>query len=659
MNQLYPHIFQPLRIGNVTFKNRIFSAPSMGHMMQNNAPTYPELAMIKNYLEKAKGGVAQVECGGQQVNQPGRDPIHSNFDIEDPTGWRNFLHFTDAIHFYDCKCSYELIHFGSEGEYTEEAKKHKIYGCSEFTRKDGLHFYQMPYDEMDQLADRYAHLAECIKFCSFDTLLIHGGHGTLLQEFVSPRSNHRTDEYGGSMENRARFPLMVLDRIREKVGRDLLIEYRISGSECVPGGFEIEDCVEFMKLIQDRIDIIHISAGVVREPRLRAITHPTGFLPPACNIHLAEQVKQCPDIHIPVLGLGAFQDPQGIEDALASGKADIIAMARGLIADPHVVAKAKCGRKDDIVPCIKCFRCLDEFKDTHKYVCSVNPEAGREDFTDMMLPKRWEKKRVAIIGGGPGGMYCAMKAAARGHQVTLFEKEPVLGGQLKDAGYMSFKYDLRKFETYLIDHVSTNPDIQVRTGVEATPDMIRAIGYDMVIAAIGADPIVPNSIPGIHGQQVMTCGESFFSGRPVGHSIVVIGGGQAGCETGIHYAMNGHDVTILEMKPELAPDAMRTYREELLGQVDDHCTRSITGGTCTSITEEGVIYCGQDGAEHTIPCDTVILAMGMRSKALEAEAFRDCAADFRALGDCVKVGNVQKTIRSAYDAAACIGAQFN
>ncbi len=253
MNQYYPHIFEPLTIGNVTFKNRIFTAPSMGHMIQNNAPTYPEPAFIANYLEKAKGGAAQVECGGQQVNDPGRNPIHSNFDIEDATGWRNFIHLTNAIHFYDAKCSYELIHFGSEGEYTEEAKKHKIYGCSDFVRNDGLHFYEMPYEEMDKLADRYASLAECVKFCGFDTLLIHGGHGTLLQEFVSPRSNHRTDEYGGSIENRARFPLMVLDRIRSRVGRDLLIEYRISGSECVPGGFEIDECIEFLKVIQDRI----------------------------------------------------------------------------------------------------------------------------------------------------------------------------------------------------------------------------------------------------------------------------------------------------------------------------------------------------------------------------------------------------------------------
>ena len=162
MNKYYPHIFEPLTIGNVTFKNRIFTAPTMSHMLQNNAPTYPEMPFICNYLEKAKGGVAQVECGGQQVNDPGKNPIHSNFDIENPTGWRNFIHMTNAIHFYDAKAAYELIHFGSEGEYTEEAKKQKIYGCSEFTRNDGLHFYQMPYEEMDKLADRYADLAECV-----------------------------------------------------------------------------------------------------------------------------------------------------------------------------------------------------------------------------------------------------------------------------------------------------------------------------------------------------------------------------------------------------------------------------------------------------------------------------------------------------------------
>ena len=653
-NSYYPHIFEPITISGVTFKNRIFTAPSMLHMGQNNEAVYPEASLIRNYLQKARGGVAQVECGSQQVNDPGKNSIHSNFDIEKASGWRNFIRFTDAIHFYDAKCSYELIHFGSEGEYTEEAKKHKIYGCSDLVRNDGLRFYQMPYEEMDKLADRYADLAECVKFCGFDTLLIHGGHGTLLQEFVSPRSNFRTDEFGGSMENRARFPLMVLDRIRERVGRGLLIEYRISGSECVPGGFEIEDCIEFLKIIQDRIDIAHISAGVVREPRLRAITHPTGFLPEGCNAYLAKAVKADPGIHIPVLTLGAFQQPAAIERVLANGEADIVAMARGTIADPGTVNKMKEGRPGDIVPCIKCFHCLDEFKTTHYYSCAVNPTAGREELLDMLVPVHYEKLNVGVIGGGPAGMKAALCASERGHKVTLFEAQDVLGGQLNDADFMSFKYDLKNYKNYLIDHVNADENITVKLGHKPTPEEIEAYGFDAVLCAVGADPLVP-PIQGAGGDNVIWAGDSFFAPEKVGQKLAVIGGGQVGCETGVHYGMQGKDVTILEMRDALAPDAMRTYREELVGQVGDHCTAAITDARVTGITAEGVLYVDRDGAEHLVPADTVILAAGMRPRVAEAEKYRRTAGTFRKFGDCVKVGNVKTATRSAFDAAMALG----
>lgn len=649
----YPHIFEPLEVGGVVFKNRVFCAPSMAHMVQNNAPTYPEEPFVATYLEKAKGGVAQVNCGGQQVNDPGRNPIHSNLDIADPTGWRNFIHMTDDIHACDARCSYELLHFGSEGEFTEEARRGTIYGCSDFVRADGVHFREMPYEEMDRLADRYADLAECVAFCGFDTLLIHGGHGTLLQEFVSPRSNRRTDEFGGSMENRARFPLMVLDRIRARVGRDLLIEYRISGSECVPGGLEVADCIEFLKLVQDRIDIAHISAGVVRMPRLRAVTHPTGFLPEAANAHLAKAVKACPDIRVPVLTVGAFQRPEAIERVLAAGEADIVVMARGTIADPATVAKARDGRPQDIVPCIKCFRCLDEFKTTHRYSCSVNPLAGRETRVGMLEPRSYRRMAVAVVGGGPAGMEAALRAAARGHTVTLFEREAELGGRLNEACAMPFKYDLARYRDYLVEHVKADDAIAVHLGVVATPELVASYGFDAVLAAVGAEEVIPG-IEGIDRANVLLAGDALLTPGCVGEHVAIIGGGEVGCEVAVHLAMEGRSVTVLEMGPELAPAAMRTYREELLGQVADRCA-TVLRAEVQGVGEEGVRYRDAAGGKHVLEADTVVLACGMRARSGAAERFRGCAGEFRRLGDCARVGHVGTAARDAFDAALTLG----
>ena len=650
MNEYYPHIFEPITIGGVTFKNRIFTAPTTGHILQtSNASSFPETPYIANYLEKAKGGVACVNCGGQKVAFTGKAAVKSRLDISEASGWRNFIHMTEAMHAYDAKCSYELIHFGSEGEYIGDAAKGIIYGCSDFVRSDGLHFYEMPYEEMDKLADRYAELAEYIKICGFDSLLLHGGHGTLLQEFVSPRGNHRKDEFGGSLENRAKFPIMVLDRIRQRVGRDLLIEYRISGSECVPGGFQLDECIEYVKMIQDKIDIIHISAGVVREPRLRAITHPTGFLPEGCNAYLAKAVKECPDIHIPVLTVGAFQQPEAIERVLSRGEADLVAMARGTIADPYTVQKMEQGRAKDIVPCIKCFRCLDEFKNTHHYNCSVNPIAGRETQLEWLFPRQHTPKRVGIVGGGPGGMETALLAADLGHRIDLFEGQDRLGGQLNDADVMDFKYDLRRYKDYLVDHVTAHPNITIHLENRISPEELQSMGFDAVVCAVGAVPIVP-PIPGVDASHVMTAVDSFTQPDRVGDTVVVIGGGQVGCETAVHYAKQGKQVTVLEMRAALAPDAMRTYREELVGQVGDHAA-AITGAKVLAIRDQGVEYSDAEGCMHTVPADTVLLAVGMRPLAKEAETFRSCAPYFRKLGDCVKVSNISKAVRSAYDVA--------
>lgn len=646
---IYPHIFQPLTVRHVTFKNRIFCAPSLAHQTQHTEATSPETPYLLHYVERAKGGAACVSCGGQPVVRTNKSKIHAKLEITDQAGWRNFIRLTDAIHLYDAKCAYELVHFGTEGEFDAEARAQKQYGCSDFVRGDGLRFYEMPEEEMDKLAERYADLAEGVKECGFDTLLLHGGHGTLLQEFLSPRSNHRTDGYGGSLENRAKFPIMVLDRIRQRVGRNLLIEYRISGSECVEGGFEIDECIAFTKMIQDKIDIIHVSAGMVREPRLRAITHPTGFLPPAPNAYLAAAVKADPEITLPVLTVGAFKEPKLIEQTLAEGKADLVAMARAIIADPAIPEKSRLGREEEIRPCIKCFYCLDGFKNSHAYGCSVNPEAGREFELTMLSPGNSGSKRVAVIGGGPGGMTAALECRKRGHTVTLYEKDPVLGGQLKDAAFMPFKYDLKEYENYLIRQVEKSA-VDVRLGHAVTPDELEKEAYDAVICAIGASPLLP-PIPGADGPNVMWAGDSFHTPERVGQSIAVIGGGEVGCEAAIHYAMQGKAVTLLSRSPLLARDAMRTYREELIGQLEDNRCQVLAGCACVEIDGGTVIYTDPNGERKMLEADTVLLAAGMRPRREEAEAFRKCAPVFHKIGDCDKAGSVRLAVRAGWNAA--------
>ncbi|MCR4440635.1 MAG: FAD-dependent oxidoreductase [Peptococcaceae bacterium] len=651
MQLKYPHLFSPLRIGNVVFKNRIFVAPS-NHCLQGRE-SYPTEAAIVYYANKAKGGAAVVTAGSVRVDPQLRDPrcsvspVWNKYDLFDPFGWRYFTQQTDAIHMFGAKASIELIQMPNGGFNLADMKWRKIYGPSAQTYPNGLVVEEMPEEEMNRLADAFAQLAANAKLCGFDMILIHGGHGMQLGQFISPLYNKRTDKYGGSLENRARFPIMVLDRIREKVGRSLLIEYRISGDERTPGGLEIAECIQFVKMIEDKIDLIHVSAGDAGTERTRAIMHPSGFMPPAPNAYLAREVKKS-GVKIPVVTVGAIYDPNVAEEILATGGADVVATVRGIIADPQMPNKALQGKDDDIVPCIKCFNCLDDHKDHHFFSCTVNPTIGREHHFPYLHSPVAGRKKVLICGGGPAGMEAALIAAGRGHDVTLYEKNAVLGGQLNFSNHVSFKYDLKKFKNYLIRQVEKS-DVRLLLNTPATAELLRAEKADVVIAALGAEPIIPN-IPGITKKSVITATDAYHQVDKIGPKVVVIGGGQVGCETGAHLALQGKEVILLEMGPEVAPDALQTYRIPLL-ELMDKTMKYITNARCTEITATGIKYVNKDGSEHTIEADTVVIAVGMKAKLDEAEALRNSAMYFRAIGDCAQVKNVKMAIRSGFDAA--------
>ncbi|MDC7125600.1 MAG: FAD-dependent oxidoreductase [Spirochaetales bacterium] len=644
MNNQYSDLLKPITVGRTTFRNRIFTAPIGLHSVQGTEP-YPTEAVMTHYANKAKGGAGCVTCGGVSIfPKVGEDDGHGTWDVYKHSNLNYLAQLSERIHFYGAKASMEL---GVAGVVGGE------YGVSDgVILMAGNPAKEMPESEMERIAEGYANTAAALKEVGFDMVLLHFGHGLLVGQFLSPATNKRTDQYGGSAENRARFPMMIIDRIREKVGKDLLIEVRISGCEYQEGGIEIEDAIKFTKMIEDKIDIIHVSAGV-HNPEYMTVVHPCGFRPHMPNIPLAEKMKAS-GVKIPVNTVGGIQNLEDANKVIAEGKTDIIAMARGIIAETNIGELAYQGRGEDVKPCVKCMRCHDSAVYGHHFSCTVNAEIGLEHKLPQIAKTSADKKTIAIIGGGPAGIQAALKCAEIGHSVTLYESNSYLGGALKFSEFVNFKKDLCKYKNW-IGEQALKSSVDVKLNTKATPEDIKAAGYDIVIAAVGAEPIVP-PIPGIDTENVVMALDSYGIEDKLGNNIAIVGGGQVGCETALHLGRMGRKITLIEMREALAPDASQTHRDEIIWELN-HCENItiITSAMCKSINTNSVVYADAKYNEHTIECDKIIVAAGMKSLTASAEVFRETPKErFYLIGDCSKVATVEQAVKSAYYTAVNI-----
>lgn len=642
----YPHLFQPLRVGHILFKNRLFSAPIQTSFLDGNG-YYSDYA-IHFFAEKARGGAGLVTVGDTPVDSRYAASTYRHPVLDDPGTLPSLSELVRAIHEYGAAASVELNHAGSMAHPKYITGPSPI-GPVDYIRKDGQVIKGMDSELMAYTLDSFAQSAAMAKLAAFDAITIQAGHGWLLHQFLSPRTNTRKDQYGGSLRNRCRFPLEVLARVRETVGPDVLIQLSVSAAEHIKGGDTLPNTIEFLKLARPYVDLIHVTASVNTDSRAATIIHSTPYQPHRLITHYAAAIKAATDL--PVVAVGGILSPEEAEEVLARGDADAVAMGRALIADPYLPFKAKHQEREDIRPCLRCLTCLNEMSRSRSFCCTVNPEAGREFRLHQPVsppaPEAIRVNRVAVVGGGPAGMSAALSAARQGRTVILFEQNSQLGGLVSRTLSHPHKGDTAAYLDYLERMVRRSPNIQLQLGTAATPELLAPLAPQAVILATGSLPRT-DELPAPPRAPVMEVSRIYDHPDQVGYRVLVVGGGVSGCEAALYLTEDGREVTILDENPAAMPQFSRLPRIALIDKLMALGVTLHAQSRVTELTDNGVIVTDPSGNTRQLSADTVLLANGRKGNPDILSRFFGCAPIVTAIGGCRRSASLYDCIHGGY-----------
>jgi len=664
MGSKYEHVFKPARIRGVDFKNRLEMAPPSPNLADREGRVTPEF--VDFFRPIARGGTAIIHVGNSVVDIQEACDEERQLDLGSDQCILPLTRFVEMCHGYGALASLEINHNGKDSDFGKTGKAafsaSSLIPSSEIWRAQMQDREPVPTIEMDhtkikETVEKYAVAAYRCKRAGFKMCMIHGGHGNLISQFASLLYNKRTDDYGGSLENRARFATEVLGRVRELCGEDFVIEYRISADEIHPDGMHFAETLKFIELIRHKVDILHVSAGLHGEFEYMRNWWQNYLMDRMYNVHYAADIKKAfPDLL--VCTVGSIMNIGQAEDIIASGKADFVAMCRPLLADPEMPRKFALSMEEDHRPCLRCQYCGYRLMVPAVINCAVNPFLGNEtEFPECRVRKAGAEKRVAVIGGGPAGIQALLTLCERGHDVTLYEKSYCLGGNVVAGSALPFKKDVKDYLDYLVLQAKKAP-ARVLLNTEATKEILDAESYDALIIAVGSSPVVP-SFPGIDKAHVHWAPEADNGRVEVGKKTVIAGAGAVGIESAIGLKRQGRDVTVVEMAPDLsnlrasaggAAMELQALVQELQIPIHFNCRLE-------EITDDAIICRDtQTSDEIGIPTDTVLLALGMSSNIEVADSLRRSAPETEVfvVGDASEVGTIATAVMSAFKAAAYI-----